>query len=153
MINISKENLKLCLISSKGGHLTQLLQFMNVVQDFDYFFLTFKRPDTKELDPAYYVPKPTNLWKWIKGLFLTLNYFLREKPDVIITTGAGVVVPFCWIGKLLGAKFVFIESFTRIKEPSKGGRLAYPIADLFLVQWKELLEKYGKKAQYRGQVV
>jgi beta-1,4-N-acetylglucosaminyltransferase len=73
---------------------------------------------------------------------------------VIISTGAGVAVPTCFLGKFLfKSKFIFIESFCRIKEPSLSGKLIYPIADLFFVQWKNLLNFYGKKAIYRGSVV
>ena len=73
----------------------------------------------------------------------------REKPKVVVTTGALISFPFCLYGKLIGAKVVYIETFARVNDRSLTGRLVYPIADLFLVQWESLLEFYPK-AKYVG---
>jgi UDP-N-acetylglucosamine:LPS N-acetylglucosamine transferase len=80
-----------------------------------------------------------DVWKIIK----------KEKPDVVITTGALIAFPICLIAKLRGAKIIYIESFARVKDRSLTGRLVYPFADLFLVQWETLLECYPK-AKYVG---
>jgi UDP-N-acetylglucosamine:LPS N-acetylglucosamine transferase len=83
-----------------------------------------------------------------------LNILRKERPNVVITTGAGVAVPVCLIAKyLFGAKIIFIESFSRIFEPSQTGRLLYNFADLFIVQWDSLMEKYGPKAVYGGTIL
>ena len=90
----------------------------------------------------------------IMTLIKAVKILLKEKPDVIISTGGGeIAVPFCYIGKVLGAKVIFIETLTRLTTPSGGGKLVYPIADLFLVQWESLLNRYGKKAKYWGKVI
>lgn len=138
---------------SGGGHLTQIQQLEGVYEDYEYFFLTFKRVDTEDLENAYYVEDPKrNPVKTMKNFFQSLKILLKERPDVIITTGAGVAVLPSYIGKTLGAKLVYIESFSRTETPSLTGRLLYPLADMFLVQWEKLLEKYGSKAKYVGQV-
>lgn len=63
-------------------------------------------------------------------------------------------MPACFLGKFFfKSKVIFIESFCRIKEPSLSGKLIYPVSDLFLVQWKEMLKFYGERAIYRGAVV
>ncbi|WP_281288029.1 PssD/Cps14F family polysaccharide biosynthesis glycosyltransferase [Bacillus rubiinfantis] len=77
--------------------------------------------------------------------------FLKEKPDVIITTGAHTAVPMCYIAKLFGKKVIYIESFAKTKSASLSGRLIYPIADLFVVQWEKMLEVYPK-AVYGGSI-
>ena len=74
---------------------------------------------------------------------------MREKPDVIVTTGALIVFPFCLYAKLMGTKVIYIETFARVNDRSLTGRLVYPLADLFLVQWESLLELYPK-AKYVG---
>lgn len=61
----------------------------------------------------------------------------KEKPDLIISSGAAVAVPFFYIGKLMGAKVVYIEVFDRYNKPTLTGKLVYPIADKFIVQWEE----------------
>ena len=77
------------------------------------------------------------------------NLRFREKPKVVVTTGALISFPFCVYGKLMGAKVIYIETFARVNDRSLTGRLVYPIADLFLVQWESLLELYPK-AKYVG---
>ena len=74
---------------------------------------------------------------------------VREKPDFVVTTGALISFPFCVYAKLMGAKVIYIETFARVKDRSLTGRLVYPIADLFLVQWESLLQFYPK-AKYVG---
>lgn len=69
---------------------------------------------------------------------------IKEKPDFIITTGALVAYPFCVVGKLMGVKLVYVESFARVKRPSLTGRLLYNFADLFIVQWEDMLKLYPK---------
>jgi len=88
------------------------------------------------------------------GLTFIQSFFIffKEKPDVIITTGGGIAIPISFLGKLMRKKIGFIESSSRVKTPSLTGKILYPIADLFLVQWKCLLKRYGKKARYEGRV-
>ncbi len=144
--------MKICLACSAGGHLTELMQIKEAFEGYDYFLVTFRRDDTKNLS-AYYVEDPKrNPLKFLKNLFQAARVLFKEKPDVIITTGAGVVVPLCYLGKISGVKIIFIESFARIDSKSFSGIAIYPIADLFFVQWKSLLGKYGNRAQYGGGV-
>jgi len=114
--------------------------------------------DTKNLskkEDVYFVEDPSRSpIKFMKSLYQNFNILKKEHPEVIISTGAGIAVGPCYIAKLFfRSKVVFLESFCRTNKPSLSGRLMYPIADLFFVQWKPLLERYGKKAIYRGAVV
>ncbi|MBI4020147.1 MAG: hypothetical protein HY367_02345 [Candidatus Aenigmarchaeota archaeon] len=151
------KRIKLCLLSSAGGHLTELMQLESVYRKWPHFFVTFRREDSANIlqgESAYFIKDPKrNPVKLAINMAQSLRIALRERPAVIITTGAGVAIPLCIFGKLLGAKVVFIESFCRIREKSLAGRLLYPIADLFLVQWEELSEAYGGKALYMGAVL
>ncbi len=148
------KRLKICMASSAGGHLTELLQIKEIVEGYDSFFVTFKREDTEGFDEKlYFIEDPKrNPFKLFKNFFQSLKIIIKERPDVIITTGAGVVVPLCYIGTVFSAKIIFIESFARITSRSLSGFFVYPIADLFFVQWKSVLSKYGKKAIYGGSV-
>ncbi len=80
----------------------------------------------------------------IKNTILAWKVLRKEKPDLIISSGAAVAVPFFYLGKLFGAKLVYIEVFDRIDKPTMTGKMVYPIADKFIVQWEEMKEVYPK---------
>ncbi len=146
--------MKICLACSAGGHLTELSQLEEVYRDYETFTVTFKREDTAGLPgKVYYLLDPKRSpQKILVNFFEALRVVLKERPDVVMTTGAGVVVPLCIISKMLGSKIIYIESFARINSKSLSGVMLYPFADLFFVQWEQLLDKYGSRAQYGGTV-
>lgn len=155
---MTKKKLNVCLACSAGGHLTEMLQVRGCYKKYPHFFITFNREDTvclKKSENVYFVNDTSRSFlDFIKCNVQTFRILWKERPDVIISTGAGVAIPACYLGKLLfGAKIVFIESICRIEKPSFSGRLAYFVADKFFVQWKEMLKQYGKKTIYRGAVV
>lgn len=148
--------MKIALPSSAGGHLTELMQIGGAFDSYETFFITVKRKDTEDLsekEKVYFVAdtgrSPVGL---VKNIISSLKIMLKEKPDVIITTGAGAAIPSSILGKLLGAKLVYIESYCRANSKSWSGILLYPFADVFLVQWPSMISKYGKKTQYWGGV-
>lgn len=156
--NPTPERLKICLVCSAGGHLTEITHLEKCYSKYPHFFITFKRIDTIELsrhERVYFVDDTErNPKRFINCLIQSLRILIKERPDVVISTGAGVAIPACYLAKiLLKSKIIFIESFCRIEEPSLSGRIMYPVADMFLVQWKSILKKYGKKAIYRGAIV
>ncbi|MEM5878043.1 MAG: PssD/Cps14F family polysaccharide biosynthesis glycosyltransferase [Candidatus Aenigmatarchaeota archaeon] len=149
--------MKICISCSMGGHLVEVLQLKNVYKKYNYFYLTFYKKglvDEIKGEKIYFVENPgRNIIKLLKNILQTFFVLKKEKPDIIISTGAGSAVPSIIIGKLLfNAKIIFIESFARINTKSLSGIIAYPFSDLFLVQWKNMLKLYGKKALYRGAV-
>jgi len=150
--------MKICLVCSAGGHLSQMQRLFPAFEGRDYFFVTHTAESSKHLKPAYFIDYKHGYVRerltWLKTIFIALRILRNERPDVVISTGGGeIAVPFCYVGKLLGAKVILIESLTRVTTKSAAGRLVYPIADLFLVQWESLLKLYGKKAQYWGNVL
>ena len=68
----------------------------------------------------------------------------KEKPDLIISSGAAVAVPYFYLGKIRGAKTVYIEVFDRIDKSTLTGKLVYPVTDKFIVQWDEMKHVYKK---------
>jgi len=147
--------MRICLACSSGGHLLQILQLERVYKRYPHFFLTFKRDMTKDLsktEKVYFVMDPKRkLFNILLSLFQSFRIFLTENPDIVISTGAGVGIPICFIAKLMMRRVIFIESFSRVFRPSFSGRLVYLISDLFIVQWKPLL-KFYKKAKYGGSI-
>ena len=150
--------MKICVACSSGGHLMEILQVREAYQKYEKFFFTFKREyifDEIQSEKVYFVSDPgRNIFNLIKCIFQTFSVLFKEKPNVVISTGAGVAIPAIFLGKyIFKAKVIFIETFTRIDEPSMSGKMAYKAADYFFVQWKDLLKKYGSRAVYKGAVV
>lgn len=144
------------LVASSGGHLLQLVQLADLWDQEDRIWVTFKKPDALSLldeEHTVFAHYPTNrsASNLVLNTLLAIRVFFRYHPKVVLSTGAGVGVPFCWIGRAFGARVIFVESFSRITEPSLAGRLIHPVAHRFFVQWPEMLQHY-KKAEYRGQV-
>ncbi len=142
-------DIKVCLAASSGGHLTQLMLMRRWWQDKRRFWVTFDKEDANSQlqgEKVYHCAFPTNrsLKNLAKNTALAWKILRRERPDLIVSTGAAIAVPFFYIGKLLGAKCVYIEVFDRIDKPTLTGRLVYPIADRFVVQWEEQLAVYPK---------
>lgn len=141
--------MKVCLVGSSGGHLTHLYMLKPFWQEKERFWVTFDKEDARSLlenermFPCYF---PTN--RSLKALFINtkIAYKLlkQEKPDIIISSGAAVAVPFFYLGKLFGAKLIYIEVFDRIDKPTMTGKMVYPISDRFIVQWEEMKKVYAR---------
>lgn len=144
-----KEKLKICLVGSSGGHLTHLYMLKPFWKNKEHFWVTFDKEDARSLlvgEKTYscYYPTNRNIKNLIKNTFIAIKVLKKERPDLIISSGAAVAVPFFFIGKLWGAKLIYIEVFDRIDKPTITGKLVYPITDKFIVQWEEQKQVYPK---------
>lgn len=145
--------MKMCLTCSHGGHLTEMLKLMDAFENNDTFFITYEGMRAAELDRKYTMKNlGKNPLRFMISVPKVLWILLREKPDMVISTGSEIAIPVFYIARILGIKTMFIESVCRVKEPSLTGKIVYPVSSVFLVQWKQLLDKFGKKAQYWGNV-
>ena len=149
--------MKLALITSTGGHLLQMMSLRDAWQAEDHFFVTFPLEDAKTLlngEKVYWGHHPTN--RSIKNLlrngWLAWKVLRRERPDVVISTGAALAVPFLWLGRLLGMRTVYVESITRIHTLSMTGKMVLPAVDKFYGQWEEL-SMIHPKIDYDGRSV
>lgn len=141
--------LKLCFACSSGGHLFQLYMLQPFWEKHSRFWATFNKIDAVSLlkdERCVWVHHPTNrnLKNLLRNSILALKVLLREKPDIIISSGAAIAVPFFYLGKLFRSKTVYIEVFDRITSPTLTGKLVYPVTDLFIVQWDEQKDFYPK---------
>ena len=153
-----REKKKICLISSSGGHLEQIKQLKEIRKKYDCFYVVSRTKATKAMKQNHYIVsdlvrknKVVMVLRMIRMMFEQLGIFLKERPDVILTTGAAVAIPMCVIGKVFFKKVIYIESFARMNTPNKTGMLIYKFADLFIIQWKEL-NKYYPNAVYGGSI-
>jgi beta-1,4-N-acetylglucosaminyltransferase len=120
-------------------------------------WVTFDRSDSRSLlagERVVHAYGPTNrsALNLLRNILLAVRVVARLRPRVILTTGAGVAVPFAWVGRLSGAKVVYVESATRTESPSLSLRLARPATTLVYVQWPEL-QRALPDARYRGSVL
>ena len=149
---------KICFVSSSGGHWEELMCLREIADENDSFFVTEEGGQVNDanLSERFYCVKQINRReKHFKRHFISSfrRAFLilkKEKPDVIITTGALAAYPFCLIGKLMRKKVIYIETFARVNGKSLTGKLVYPFADLFLIQWEEMLKCYPKAVYVGG---
>lgn len=147
------KNLKICLISSHGGHLHELMKATKNVKGMKYF-VTYNTPHTQQLlaeKIKYFVIDPhLSKWKYLVNGCQSLRHIFVEQPDVVISTGAGIALPTLLICKtILRSKIIYIESAACVEKASKTGSFMYKYADLFLVQWPSM-QKYYEKAVYTG---
>lgn len=143
--------MKVCLVCSHGGHLTELLQMSEAFEGCTTFYITYDAASTRQLPNAYLFENiGVNPFLMLKSLPRILRILLRERPELIASNGAEIAIPVFYFAKLLGCKTLFIEHSTRITMPTRTGKLVYPVSDKFFVQWPQMLSKYGPKAEYQG---
>lgn len=141
--------MKVALVCSSGGHLTQLHRLKPWWEKHDRLWVTFKLPDSESLlagEKVVWAHHPTtrNAKNTVRNLFLAMRTLPRHRPDVVVSDGAGVAVPFFLVARLLRIRTVYIEVYDRIDSPTLTGRLCRPLTDLFLVQWEEQRRFYPK---------
>ena len=153
---------KVLFISSTGGHLNELLQLSPLFEKYDSYIITEKDKANENLkqtygERLYFLPYGTRaklftyIFKYLFLCFKTLYLYAKIRPKVIVTTGTHTAGPICILGKIFGSKIVYIETFANTNRKTATGRLLYPIADLFIVQWEEMLKIYPK-AVYGGSI-
>ncbi len=149
---------KICMISSSGGHLEQIKQLKDVYNKYECFYVVSRTKATEAMKQKHYIVsdlvrtnKVVEVLRMTRMMFEQFGIFIREKPDVILTTGAAVAIPMCVIGKIFRKKVIYIESFARMNTPNKTGLLIYKFADLFIIQW-EALKKYYPNAVFGGSI-
>ncbi len=133
----------LLLVCSTGGHLVQLVALRDSWEGFSRAWVTFDKSDARSLlehERVYFAYGPTNrsIKNLLRNLLMAWRVVREVRPAVLITTGAGLAVPFAWVARLRGAKVVYVESLARIDGPSLSYRLIAPIAHRRYVQWPEL---------------
>ena len=148
--------MKICFIASSGGHLEQIMMLKPLMKKYESFVVTERTNySVSDKDIPFYYLNQVNRKELACAFFMLINFFksmnifLREKPDMVISTGALATIPICLISKLFRKKVIFIESFAKINSPTMTGKLMYKIADQFYVQWESMKDVYPN-AIYKG---
>jgi beta-1,4-N-acetylglucosaminyltransferase len=148
------KHVRICLVCSHGGHLSEMLQLMDAFQGHETFFITYDSERTRGLERRYLLKNiGTNPFFMAQAFLSTLRILISERPQLIVSTGSEIAIPAFYLAKIIRIRTIFIESWTRVDRPTGTGKLVYPVADVFLVQWERLLSKYGRKARYEGAIL
>lgn len=162
MKNKKENKKKVLFISSTGGHFDELLQLKPLFKKYNSYIITEKDKSNESLkeiygDKMYFLPYGTRaklftyIFKYFYLCLRTVYLYFKIRPKVIITTGTHTAGPMCIIGKIFGSKIIYIETIANTNKKTATGKLIYPIADLFIVQWEEMLKLYPK-AIYGGTI-
>lgn len=147
------KEMKICFVCSSGGHLAHLHMLEPFWKDKDRFWVTFDKQDARSIlkdekvYPCYY-PTNRNILNLVCNTCLAWKVLRKEKPDLIISSGAAVAVPFFWLGRLMKCRTIYIEVFDRRDSPTLTGKLVYPVTDRFIVQWEEMKKVYPKAMNF-----
>jgi UDP-N-acetylglucosamine:LPS N-acetylglucosamine transferase len=139
--------MKILLVCSTGGHFRTLQQLRLFWKNHEHCWATFRTPPTEAVlkqEKVYWAWSPTNrnLPNLIRNFGLAWQVLRKERPDLVLSSGAGVAVPFLIMGKVLGSKTAFVESITRVRQLSLSARLALPFLDALYVYWPQLQTRY-----------
>lgn len=147
--------MKICIVSSCGGHLTEVRCLLPAYGTHDHFYVLNSPvalpPDMQ--GKTRFIAHSERDWKFLLNLWEAFVILRKERPDAILSTGAGPAVPFALVGRFLfGIRVVFVESITRVSAPSLTGRLMYRLAHEFFYQW-EPLRRHFPKATWGGSLI
>jgi beta-1,4-N-acetylglucosaminyltransferase len=141
--------MRVLLVCSSGGHLIQLHNLRPWWEGHERMWVTFKKLDSSSLLAGERVawahhPTTRNLRNLVRNLRLAWRLLRSFRPDVVVSSGAGVAFPFFLVARLLRQKTVYVEVYDRIDSATMTGRLCYPLSNLFLLQWEEQRRSYPK---------
>ncbi len=145
---------KICIVSSCGGHLTEVRTLRSIYARYEHFYVLNQRVilPADMANSTYFIRHSERDFRFFLNLWEAWKILRREKPRLILSTGAGPSVPFAIVGKLLGVPSIFIETFARVSGPSLSGRIMYRLAHRFFYQWQSL-NRFYPKGTYCGPLV
>lgn len=161
---------RVLVVLGEGGHTRQMLHLLDQLgPHYEYHYLLAAQDELSAhkirlVGPVHRIGRPRSkvrghtdgpaaaAWHTLRSLAQLLPILRRVCPDVVLANGPSVAVPTALLAKLLGAQIVYVESASRVHRMSTSGRLVYPFADLFIVQWPELQARHPK-AVYAGRLL
>jgi UDP-N-acetylglucosamine:LPS N-acetylglucosamine transferase len=147
--------MRVCIVSSSGGHLTEVKAFQHIYEKYKYFYVLNYQIDLPGdmIGKTYFITHSERDIKFFFNLYEAYLILKKNIPNVILSTGAGPAVPFAIIGKLFfKCKVVYIETITAVEKPSLTGKIMYFLSDEFYYQWPTL-KKYFPKGRYGGPII
>ena len=147
MYRESRYSMRIVGISSGGGHLTELLMVCRGLPEVRTIITEYGAVHRAAADGITFLPihdPHRSIPLFLKNWFQALRYLRSLKPDIVLSTGAGMTVPFFLMARVLGELCIFVETGARVTSPSLTGRILYPFSHLFIVQSEALLSVYPR---------
>jgi UDP-N-acetylglucosamine:LPS N-acetylglucosamine transferase len=149
--------MKLCIAASSGGHLNQLIKLEKIWRHREHFYVTtksFSLGSLQEKAPCYVVSWANRKHPWLvmRMIFQCLTIIFREKPDVVVSTGAAVGCLLSIFTKFFGGRVIWIDTISHVDRLTLSGNIVRLFADIFLVQWPELADE-TRNIKYLGSVI
>lgn len=138
--------MKICIVSSCGGHLAEVRALRPAYEQYDHFYVLNNRillPEDMK-GRTYFIRHSERDWLFMVNLWEAWQILRRERPRLILSTGAGPAVPFALAGKILRVPSIFVEALTQVTEPSLTGRVMYYLAHQFFYQWESLEPRFPR---------
>jgi UDP-N-acetylglucosamine:LPS N-acetylglucosamine transferase len=135
---------RICIVSSCGGHLTEVRTLRDIYEQYEHFYVinsVVALPEDMQ-ECTLFITHSERDWRFLLNLWEAWRILRRMQPTLILSTGAGPVVPFTLVAKLLHISVIFIETFNRVTEPSLSGRIVYWFADRVFYQWPSLRKAF-----------
>lgn len=146
---------RILAVSSGGGHWIQMLRLRPAFAGTEVIFASVGNDRAADVAPARYCRIPdANREQKLKLLLLLArlaSLLLRYRPDVVISTGAAPGYFAVRLGRMLGARTLFLDSIANAEELSLSAHLARRHCDLVLTQWPHIAERNGPR--YEGSVL
>lgn len=150
--------MKLMVVLGEGGHTKEMLLLVEQLgPEHDFSYLVVQGDDLSvgkitRPGPINWCRRPRDkahnlildLFKTIRSTWHSWQALRAEQPDAVLSCGPSVGVPTCLLAKLLNVKVIFVETGSRVTTLSLSGKIVYRFADLFVVQWPQLVRKYPK---------
>ena len=162
--------MRVLVVLGEGGHTRQMLQLLDLLGPaFEYHYLLaaedkLSQGQIRLAGPVYRIQRPRSkvegrtdslpvaAWRTVRGLAQLWPIMRAVRPQAVLANGPAVAVPAVLLGKLAGASILWLETASRVYSLSASARLVYPLADLFIVQWPQLRQRY-RKALYAGRLL
>lgn len=147
--------MKILLVTSPGGHLAHLLALSSWWGKHERTWVTARQDDTELAlrgeDVSWcHWPTTRNLPNAIRNFGLAWKLVRAQRPDVVVSDGAGVALPFFLVARMLGIRTAYLECYDRIEHPSLTARLCYPLSNVFCVQWDRQLRRFPEAVNIGG---
>lgn len=145
---MKKKKLKnlILAISSGGGHLAEIIKTIPKKYENQVTYVTCKNGHTQKTlreKPHFFIVDPhVNYFKYLMNFIQSLVIFIKIRPKIIVSTGAGIAISILLIGYFLRRKIIYIESGARIFSPSRTGKFIYRFSDLFIIQYRTLSKHF-----------
>jgi UDP-N-acetylglucosamine:LPS N-acetylglucosamine transferase len=142
-------------VASGGGHWVQLLRVREAFETCDIAFVSINETYRSQVsNNRFYLVNDATRWNKVGLIRMALKLawiIRREKPDVVISTGAAPGYVALRLGRLAGARTIWLDSIANVEQLSMSGTRIGRYADLWLTQWPHLAKPQGP--HYAGTVL